>query len=330
MQTFYTRNVSEALFIGLQALKSHHREVMTRNGVALEFHTPVCTTYTHPKERVLFYPERDANPFFHLMESFWMLAGRNDVEWISKFNGRINNYSDDGVTFHGAYGFRWKRWFGYDQIERIVMRLKTYPNDRRSVLSMWDPREDLVVSNDGKDYPCNTQIFFSVRDKVLDMTVVNRSNDLIWGAYGANAVHMSILQEYIAAKIECEVGTYYQLSNNLHAYKDILDTLSDMGADYEPYLTIGKGGLKYTPIPLITNIKTFDEELIQWFKDEDRTEYENTYLGTTASRVRKSWRLWKRKEINESMRIASTIEDRAWRKACAEWLLRKKPWSPDW
>jgi thymidylate synthase len=340
MQTFYTRNVSEALFLGLQALKAHHREVETRNGLALEFLTPVCTTYTHPKERVLFYPERDANPFFHLMESFWMLAGRNDVEWISKFNGRINNYSDDGTTFHGAYGFRWKKWFDYDQIERIVMRLKTYPNDRRSVLSMWDPKEDLVTTNDGKDYPCNTQIFFSVRDfdeeekedvhKVLDMTVINRSNDMIWGAYGANAVHMSILQEYVAGKVGCNVGRYYQVSNNLHAYKDVFEKLLDMGADYEPYLTIGKGGLKYTPIPLITNIKTFDEELIQWFRDEDRTEYENIYLGTTASRVRKSWRLWKRKEINESMRIASTIEDRAWRKACAEWLLRREPWSPDW
>ena len=87
MRTFYTRGVSEALFLGVQALKEEHIEVETRNGTALEFPTPVCTTYTHPLERVLFYPERDANPFFHLMESFWMLAGRNDVEWISKFNG---------------------------------------------------------------------------------------------------------------------------------------------------------------------------------------------------------------------------------------------------
>ena len=290
----------------------------------------VCTTYTHPLERVLFYPERDANPFFHLMESFWMLAGRNDIEWISKFNGRINNYSDDGKTFHGAYGFRWKKWFYYDQIERIVMRLKTYPNDRRSVLSMWDPKEDLVTTNDGKDYPCNTQIFFSTRSNKLDMTVINRSNDLIWGAYGANAVHMSILQEYVAGKVGCNVGRYYQVSNNLHAYKDVFEKLLDMGADYEPYLTIGKNGLEYFPIPLVTNTQTFDQELTEWFNDEDKEEYENTYLGTTANRVRKSWRLWKKKEINESIRIASTIEDRAWRKACYEWLLRRTPWSPDW
>ena len=44
MRTFYTRGVSEALFLGVQALKEEHIEVETRNGTALEFPTPVCTT----------------------------------------------------------------------------------------------------------------------------------------------------------------------------------------------------------------------------------------------------------------------------------------------
>jgi len=108
MQSIYARGVSEALFLGRQALLSSGVAVETRNGSALEFPTPVITTYTHSRERVLFYPERDANPYFHLMESLWMLAGRNDVEWISQFNHRIEEYSDDGDVFHGAYGFRWR------------------------------------------------------------------------------------------------------------------------------------------------------------------------------------------------------------------------------
>ena len=48
--------VSEALFLGRQALLSSGVEVQTRNGLALEFPTPVITTYTHSRERVLFYP----------------------------------------------------------------------------------------------------------------------------------------------------------------------------------------------------------------------------------------------------------------------------------
>lgn len=323
MQSITARGVSEALYLGKQALEANGREVKTRNGVALEFPTPVITTYTHSRERVLFYPQRDANPYFHLMESFWMLAGRNDVSWISDFNGRINTYSDDGIHFHGAYGFRWREWFGKDQLDQALFRLSTYENDRRVVVGMWDPRADLVVTNDGKDYPCNTQIYFWVRDETLNMTVTNRSNDMIWGAYGANAVHMAVLLEYMAGMLGYGVGTYYQFSNNLHAYVDVLKKLDGMRADYEPYLTLGDDGLNYNPPPLIDEPEIFDEELEAWFNDEDLMNYDNTYLGTTAAVMRKSWRFWKQKDIKAAHEFALQIEDRAWRKACVEWLERR-------
>jgi len=223
MQYISARNVSEALYLAVQALETKGVEVDTRNGKALEFPCPVMTSYSHSRERVLFYPMRDANPYFHLMESFWMLAGKNEVEWISNYNGRMSSYSDDGVTINGAYGYRWKNWFGKDQLEIAVHRLLHYENDRRTVVSMWDPIKDFSIENTGKDHPCNTQIMFWVRNNTLNMTVCNRSNDMIWGAYGANAVHMSVLLEYMAARIDCAVGTYYQFSNNLHAYVDTLD-----------------------------------------------------------------------------------------------------------
>jgi len=322
MQSIYARGVSEALFLGKQALEESGREVQTRNGIALEFPTPVVTTYTHSRERVLFYKERDANPFFHLMESFWMLAGRNDVDWISQFNGRINTYSDDGEHFHGAYGFRWREWFGKDQLEAARHRLMTYENDRRAVVGMWDPWEDLVLHNDGKDYPCNTQIFFWVRGDDLNMTVCNRSNDMIWGAFGANAVHMSVLLEYMAGMMELGVGTYYQFSNNLHAYVDVLKKLDGMQPQYEPYLTIADDGLKYTPPALIDDHTTFDAEVKRWFKNP-LGKFHNSYLATTATPMLEAWNLWKQKDLRAAHEVANTIEDRAWRKACREWLERR-------
>ena len=322
MQSINARGVSEALYLGKQALESQGREVQTRNGLAIEFPTPVMTTYTHSRERVLFYPERDANPYFHLMESFWMLAGRNDVRWISQFNGRMNNYSDDGEHFHGAYGFRWRSWFGKDQLNLAQERLLTYENDRRTVVSMWDPREDMQTHNDGKDYPCNTQIFFWVRDEDLNMTVVNRSNDMIWGAYGANAVHMSMLLEYMAGILELGVGTYYQFSNNLHAYAEVLEKLNGMKPDYDPYLRVGENGLHYTTPALVEDHTTFDEELLAWFKEPD-AGFNNSYLSSTATPMLKSWWLWKRKELPAAHETAGQIKDRAWRKACTEWLERR-------
>ena len=323
MRSILARGVSEALYIGQQALFSSGKQVETRNGPVLEFDTPVMTTYTHSRERVLFYPERDANPYFHLMESLWMLAGRNDVPWILSFNGRMNTYSDDGKTFHGAYGYRWREWFGKDQLQEVIFRLSTYRNDRRAVLGIWDPHQDLVETNDGKDYPCNTQIYFWERRGELNMTVTNRSNDMIWGAYGANAVHMSVLLEYMAAMLGYAVGTYYQFSNNLHAYTDVLKKLEGMQADYEPYLTLAEDGLSYNPPSLVDDPDTFDQELQEWFLDEARVTYNNVYLGTTCGNMRKSWRFWKSKNYQNAFHCANAIEDRAWRKACIEWLQRR-------
>ena len=324
MQTFNVKNVSEALWVVKQAIKEEGRLVQTRNGDALEFTGPVITKYRNSRQRVIFYPERDANPFFHLMESLWMLAGRNDVEWISQFNHRIEEYSDDGDVFHGAYGFRWREWFGDDQLVTALERLSLYENDRRTVVGMWDPWEDLRTDNGGKDYPCNTQIFFWKRDEKLHMTVVNRSNDMIWGAYGANAVHMSFLLEYMAGKLKLKVGDYYQFSNNLHAYTDVLYKLDDMQPDYDPYLSLSDQGLSYTSPYLINNPDTFDTELKKWFaQDTLYQHYENKYLETTCDPVRRAWSFWKNKCPLKAIDECYTIEDRAWRRACVEWLERR-------
>ena len=50
------------------------------------------------------------------------------------------------------------------------------------------------------------------------MTVCNRSNDMIWGCYGANAVHFSVLQEFLSIAVGLPLGVYRQFSNNLHFY----------------------------------------------------------------------------------------------------------------
>ena len=331
MNHFLVRNVSEALFRAQEAIRIEGRDVQTRNGKAYEFKGPVVTTYTHPRERVLFYKERDANPFFHFMESMWMLAGHNDVDWILQFNGRMNNYSDDGVTFHGAYGYRWRTWFNKDQLEIAQHRLLTYQNDRRTVVTMWDPTTDLNKTNDGKDYPCNTQIFFELRDETLAMTVVNRSNDMIWGAYGANAVHMSFLQEYMAQMIGVAVGRYTQFSNNLHAYAEPLQKLEGMHPQYHPYEALDTSEAPpytaYESPKLVTHPDCFDQELEHFMQGEweDPTdhEYKNEYLRYTAVPMFMSWRLWKEGDKETAILLSMTIQDLAWQKACTEWFMRR-------
>lgn len=227
MITIGARNVNYALWAGAQLLRSQGIERESRNGPVLVAPHPVTTVYEQPMERVLLHPGRDANPFFHLFESLWMLAGRQDLAPLLEFVKNMVNFSDDGgVTQPGAYGFRWRQQFDYrkgqtlDQLEWAIRRLKADPNDRRVVIQMWDPAADAYAADHGgRDVPCNLVALPAIGpDGRLNLTVYNRSNDMVWGAYGANAVHFSVLQEFLAAGVGVPVGRYYQVSNNFHGY----------------------------------------------------------------------------------------------------------------
>ena len=215
----HATSVDEAIYVGMTHMKSSGQLFNSRNGKMIELPGVVVTDFSAPRRRVSFNPVRDANPFFHLFESLWMLAGRNDVEFPATFAKNIRKYSDDGLILNGAYGHRWRWHFGYDQLKGVILRLKIIENDRRAVLQMWDGYRDL--RNNSKDLPCNMSCVFKIRDGVLDMTVYNRSNDMVWGAYGANVVHFSMLMEYVAASVGCEMGVYTQVSNSMHIYPDV-------------------------------------------------------------------------------------------------------------
>lgn len=259
MKTIDSRNLSDAIGHAIPYLLKEGIRETSRNGDVLAAPHPVLTVYNNPKEHVLFSPSRNANPFFHLMEALWMLGGRNDLEWPVQFNKRFAEYSDDGMQIWGAYGFRWRAYFGFDQLAVICQELTNNPNSRRAVLSMWAADGDLTEWESGvgglksKDVPCNTQAYFDVRGGKLNMTVCNRSNDAIWGAYGANAVHFSILLEYMAEQIGVPMGVYRQFSNNFHVYTDVYseDILRDISVesqnaayawDYPPTIALGSRG----------------------------------------------------------------------------------------
>jgi hypothetical protein len=96
-------------------------EAKTRGQRRLQYPMPIVTTYQNPRERVLFDAVRDANPYFHFMESLWIIGGRSDVPWLAQWLPTIAEYSDDGQDFHGAYGYRLR--IG-GQLNTVVERLK--------------------------------------------------------------------------------------------------------------------------------------------------------------------------------------------------------------
>lgn len=347
-------SVSDALAKGLNLMldPSIVRED-SRNGGVSVWDGPVVTHYRHPLRRVLFSAKRNANPFFHLFESLWMLGGRNDLPWVAQFNKQMKAYTDDGGTTQpAAYGHRWRNHFGADQLNTIVEELKANPSTRRCVLGMWDPWfvhtydhgdgpvhhfGDLEGATHGSaDVPCNTECYFTIRDGKLYMSVQCRSNDLLWGAHGANAVHFSILLEYVAARVGVEVGELFQYSWNYHLYDGILKhpiekVIRDL--DQTDYYLHGKAGMPLSPTPIFYphSMQMFEDELpklLEFMRPDcpvgESVRLTHPFLAGTVLPMHAAWQSWKLRNLPDARRWCKEIEGEDWRVACAQWMDRKE------
>ena len=346
MITLKVRNVNEALERGIDlfCFPDNYIEQDSRNGKTLELNEPLTTVYQNPWERVLFCTKRDANPFFHFIESLWMLNGNNDLAPLTYFVKSMKDFSDDGRTLNAAYGNRWRSYFGEDQIEQIIDILTKNPDDRRAVLQMWGIKD---LADKSLDVPCNTNIYFKIRNGKLNMTVCNRSNDMVWGAYGANAVHMSILQEYIALAIGVDVGVYTQISDSLHVYENkVWDRIK--GAELDPltYRHLSSDycdGYEYSP--LYTDKEIFDKELriffspfnLWWLEidDEQRLMREEKKIDLSnynfneptfkdiAMPMVKAFSAHKERDYDKAYEYVSKITAQDWMVACFNWITKR-------
>lgn len=333
MNTIEVRNVQQALYEGCYQMSRLGVERDSRNGKVLVMPGTTVTEYANPVERVLTDPDRDANPFFHFFESLWMLGGRRDVEWPVFFNKGMAEYSDDGEVFNGAYGFRWRQHFGGDQLVPIVRALRANPDCRRQVLAIWDGRHDL--GNSTRDTPCNLTVTFQVgADGRLDMVVFNRSNDLVWGAYGANAVHFSFLQEYVALGLGREVGTYTQVSANTHVYEPHWELMKKFAArapqppqSWQDDYTTGSTAVASFPLMSLPRNR-WDRELSTFLQVQHRGEYRDPFFSHVALPL---WDAWVTMKVRSNPnRYATARADLMrcqapdWALACREWVDRRE------
>ena len=320
------RNVNQAFSEVFWRLKAHNlKPEQTRNGPVLAFPEPVTTTYTAPEERVLFHSGRDANPIFHVLESIWILAGRRDVAFLQQFNSRIGNYSDDGVTFNAAYGYRMRHHFGRDQLVDVIELLRREPTSRQAVIQLWDPA-DLTKST--KDKACNTEIIFDARSRQsgLNMTVFNRSNDIWWGAYGANAVHFSILQEFVAQAVKMRIGTYRQVSNNFHLYTELYDAQKYVEQPFsaDTYDYYSEGTVSPLPLMVNANYEQFLDDCEAFCCDpfNKNRKYKSPFITHVARPMAMVSRVRKTKEW-DGRYYAAQIRAEDWRTAVFEWIGRR-------
>jgi thymidylate synthase len=339
MDVINCRNVNDGFVKAMDMLSFDQQDIReSRAGNVIEHDVPVATVYEKPYERVLFEEIRDANPFFHFMEGLWMLAGRNDLEFVKQYNQRMSEYSDDGKTLHGAYGWRWIDYFEktpvnkINQLEIIIRRLKEDPTDRRCVLQMWDPVQDL--DRKGVDVPCNTTIYFKVRNNELLMTVCCRSNDAIWGTFGANIVHMSMLHEYVASAIDVSIGAYTQVSDSFHAYTKVFEDMHNQleEADVFDYYSMKhfenpyeNRSINYYPMVNSDSIEDWNKDLYKFLerKPFEDIEFDDIFFSHVAVPLQDAWFLHKQGETDDAMSEVQNCIATDWSTAGFDWLLRR-------
>lgn len=228
----------------LQALKDllDKGEEVSPRGKLIKELRPACIEYLNPYSRVTFLGGRRINPFFQVAESLWILSGRADVEWLSKFNANMSTFSDDGKWFNAPYGERIRTWNKnalhntvvnpIDQLADVYRKLVHDKDTRQAVIVISNPMFDnskYTIDEHGLDIACNLVVTFKVRDNALNMTVFNRSNDTHWGVFGANLCQFSTLQETLLNWLRksgnpeltnLQMGTYNQITDSLHIYMD--------------------------------------------------------------------------------------------------------------
>lgn len=378
MKVITGRNVEELYALGTEYLLHDGESSRSRNGNVLVSPVPVTSVYQRPTERVLMDASRDANPFFHLYESLWMLSGLRSSRpldfFVKDFGSR---FAEANWDIHGAYGHRWRTAFGFDQLYVIVQKLRKDFADRQCVLQMWDctwehhahtsrvtgesisyGMDDL--SGNWKDRPCNTHVYFRVRPVkmthetrgvvdmethryVLDMTVCCRSNDIVWGAYGANAVHFSVLQEYVAGRVGVGVGTMYQVSNNFHGYVDVMArmktpkiapswyetnnyTPGQIGTDWDCWDDDLKRFVGWSVVlseALTSKEKSFREVLSSALHDY-QFQFVNDWFMDTPVPMVLAYGYHRCGDREKAIESAHHIKSSDWRAACVAWLERRK------
>jgi thymidylate synthase len=265
MYTTYVSNAQQGMLEVLKEVMKVGKTITVRDQETKEIQTLVMKIY-HPDQRVICLPHRNNNIFATIAETLWVLSGRNDIEFLSKYLPRAADFSDDGLTWRAGYGKRLRRFStgnGDDIIDQIRENIDLLNEDnttRRAVMSIFDPAEDFIRGS--RDIPCNNWIHSMIRDEKLCTTVAVRSNDIIWGMSGINLFEWSVMMGLLASCTDTKIGEMCYLADSCHIYDKHYDRAQKIVNRFYGDGFLDMYSMGFGSIPIITsNLDDWDEQL---------------------------------------------------------------------
>ncbi len=153
-----------------------------------------------------------------IAEQIWFLMGEKNISWLQNFTKIWNDFTEENNEIQAAYGYRWRKHFGRDQIAGLIELLQQDPSSRHGVIMMWDPADDgLSSGTKKKNVPCPYTFTVQIMGGKLCLHLVIRSNDVILGN-PHDVAGFALLAHILAQKLNVPVGILTISISNAHIY----------------------------------------------------------------------------------------------------------------
>jgi thymidylate synthase len=336
MYSISANNITDAFYQGLEYFQTHGTDVIIgkKGKNHMKELSPVVINIKNLKERFLIVPKRNLNIFATIAETFWVLGGRNDVEFLSRYFSRAAKFSEDGLTWRASYGERLKTHFGVNQIFEAYKSLKELNVSNQANMVIFDPKEDLKGRKTNN--PCTIWVHFAIRDSRLNTFVTMRANDIFWGFSHINVFEWSVIAELLAYWLGVEVGDYYQFNASWRIYPRHLKKCNIVMKN-----KIDKDVYSKNPdenqLPIDIKIDDFSELMDSFFYIEnimEKSQNNITFIFKEIDKIDSNYlknnllllfcfHLFKNEKINECLYVFDMLYNDASKMAAAEYLLRK-------
>ena len=200
-------------------------------------------------------------------EVAWQFMGTQDPAFILAKAPKIwQDFVEDG-KLETAYGYRWRRHFGRDQIAEAISELKGNPTNRQLYIYAWDPHSDGLGSpTQPKNIPCPVGFSLTRSENQLHCSVFLRSSDVFVGL-PYDVMSYALTVDAIASTCGLAPGTLHFTLAHAHIYEPHWDdTVHSLNStewlSVEPNLpgyTVGM--IERGPEPYVHHVKRLSDRV---------------------------------------------------------------------
>jgi thymidylate synthase len=161
-------------------------------------------------------------------EQVWFISGaRKPADFLRDYTKIWDVFTNPGDVVTVAYGYRWRKHFGRDQLGLLIDLLENDPSSRHGVVVTWDPSSDGLGGVVKKNVPCPYSFTVNIIGGRLHLHNIVRSNDMVLG-FPPDVAGFALLQMILAQRLGVRPGIYTHTISNAHIYDNHYDAAREM------------------------------------------------------------------------------------------------------